>query len=167
MYETCRMLLIQFSAYPAASLSTWWNKQEMCLSGSSSLRTCLCTCCILPSEMALFKHVNNTPMKVTISWIWVWISDLYFHIRWCSTKLYFVSSEYHSHSLHNKATIHQVTSMPPISKNVLFAGHSHILSTGSDDPTLWSSIQVPASEGSSVGYQWLASGYDLEIGHFY
>ena len=35
-----------------------------------------------------------------------------------------------------KATIHQVTTLLATSKNVLFAGHSHLLTTGTDDPTL-------------------------------
>ena len=36
-----------------------------------------------------------------------------------------------------KATIHQVTTMLATSKNVLFPGHNHLLTTGTDDPTLW------------------------------
>ena len=35
-----------------------------------------------------------------------------------------------------KATIHQVTTMLATSKNVLFPGHSHLLTTGMDDPSL-------------------------------
>ena len=35
-----------------------------------------------------------------------------------------------------KATIHQVTTMLATSKNVLFSGHNHLLTTGIDDPTL-------------------------------
>ena len=35
------------------------------------------------------------------------------------------------------------------SKNVLFPGHNHLLSTGTDDPTLIIG-QVPAGEGSPV-----------------
>ena len=34
-----------------------------------------------------------------------------------------------------KATIHQVTTMLATSKNFLFPGHNHLLTTGSDDPT--------------------------------
>ena len=50
------------------------------------------------------------------------------------------------------------------SKNVLFPGHNHVLTTGTDDPSLtgaWVIIKV-------LGHQhwWLAGGYDLEIGHF-
>ena len=50
------------------------------------------------------------------------------------------------------------------SKNVLFSGHSHLLTTGTDDPTLasaWALIKVSGHQ-----YRWLACGYDLEIGHF-
>ena len=35
-----------------------------------------------------------------------------------------------------KATIHQVTTMLAIAKNVLFPGHTHLLTTGTDDPSL-------------------------------
>ena len=35
-----------------------------------------------------------------------------------------------------KPTIHQVTTMLATSKNVLFPGHSHLLTTGADDLTL-------------------------------
>ena len=58
-----------------------------------------------------------------------------------------------------KATIHQVTTMLATSKNILFSGHNHLLTTGTDDPTLWLS---PKDQ-----YRWLAGRYDLEIGHFY
>ena len=36
-------------------------------------------------------------------------------------------------SLGKKATIHQVTTMPVTSKNVLFSGHNHLLTTSTDD----------------------------------
>ena len=35
-----------------------------------------------------------------------------------------------------KATIHQVTTMLATSKNVLFPGQNHLLTTGTDDPSL-------------------------------
>ena len=35
-----------------------------------------------------------------------------------------------------KATIHQVTTLLAISKNVLFPGHNHLLTTSTDDSTL-------------------------------
>ena len=34
-----------------------------------------------------------------------------------------------------KPTIHQVTTMQGISKNVLFSSHNHLLTTGADDQT--------------------------------
>ena len=35
-----------------------------------------------------------------------------------------------------KATIHQVTTRLATSKNVLFVGHNHLLTAGTDNPTL-------------------------------
>ena len=58
-----------------------------------------------------------------------------------------------------KATIHQVTTMLATSKNVLFPHHSHLLTTDTDDPSR-AIINVSGHQ-----YQWLASGYNLEIGH--
>ena len=40
-------------------------------------------------------------------------------------------------TVQKKIIIHQVTTMPAISKNVLFPGHTHLLTTSTDDPTLW------------------------------
>ena len=40
-------------------------------------------------------------------------------------------------ALRKKATINQVTAMLATSKNVLFPGYNHLLTTGTDDPTLW------------------------------
>ena len=41
-------------------------------------------------------------------------------------------------NLHSaKATIHKVTTMLPISKNVLFPGQNHLLTTNTEDLTLW------------------------------
>ena len=48
------------------------------------------------------------------------------------------------------------------SKNVLFPGHNHLLTTGADDAyTLITIMEVSGHQ-----HQWLAGGYDLEIGHF-
>ena len=41
------------------------------------------------------------------------------------------------HSLGKWATIHQVTTMLATSKNVLLPGHNHLLTTDTDDLTLW------------------------------
>ena len=41
------------------------------------------------------------------------------------------------YTLRQKATIGQITTMQATSKNVLFAGHNHLLTTGTDDPSLW------------------------------
>ena len=50
------------------------------------------------------------------------------------------------------------------SKNVLFPGHNHLLTTGADDPSLAGSRAIIKVSGHQ--YQWSAGGYDLEIGHF-
>ena len=49
------------------------------------------------------------------------------------------STEWHCvcASLCKEATIHQVTTMLATSKNVLFPGHNHLLTTGTDDLSLW------------------------------
>ena len=39
-------------------------------------------------------------------------------------------------TLRKKATMHHVTTMLTTSKNVLFPGNNHQLTTGADDPTL-------------------------------
>ena len=70
--------------------------------------------------------------------------------------------------LRKKATIHQATTLLATSKNVLFPGHNHLLNRFWWPDTLiitlagtWAIIKV-----SGYQYQWLAGGYDLEIGHF-
>ena len=61
-----------------------------------------------------------------------------------------------------KGTIHQVSTMLATSKNVLFPSHNHLLTTGTDDPSLtWTIIKVTGHQ-----YWWLARCYDLEIGQF-
>ena len=68
------------------------------------------------------------------------------------------------HALRKTATIHQATTMLATSKNVLFLGHNHVLTTGTDDPSLaraWAIIKVSGHQ-----YWWLPDCYDLEIGHF-
>ena len=67
-------------------------------------------------------------------------------------------------SLGKKATIHQVTTMLATSKNVLFTGYYHLLTTDTDDPSLTGSRMIMIVSGYQL--QWLASGCDLEIGHF-
>ena len=63
-----------------------------------------------------------------------------------------------------KTTTHQVTTMLATSKNVLFPGHNHLLTTGTDDLTLWLSPERQRMKGQQ--YLWLAGGYDLAIGYF-
>ena len=68
-------------------------------------------------------------------------------------------------TLCNKATIHQVTTMLATFKTVLFLGHNY--------QHWWPFTLIITLAGalaiikvSSHQYQWLAGGYDLEIGHF-
>ena len=71
----------------------------------------------------------------------------------------------YSMSLHKKPSIHQVTTVLATSKNVLFTGHNHLLTTGTANPSLLAGTQEIIKVS---GYQerWLAGGYNLEIGHF-
>ena len=39
-------------------------------------------------------------------------------------------------TLGEKNTIHQVATMLATSKNVIFPGHNHLLTSGTDDPSL-------------------------------
>ena len=47
------------------------------------------------------------------------------------------------------------------SKKVLFPGHNHLLTTGTDDPSLTVTRAIIEVKGHQ--YWWLAGGYDLEI----
>ena len=59
-----------------------------------------------------------------------------------------------------KATIHQVTNMLGTStKNVLFPGQNHLLTTGTNDPTFWLSPKHQRVKGHQ--YWWLAGGYAM------
>ena len=48
-----------------------------------------------------------------------------------------INSTVHYNAQRKEATIHQVTTMQATSKNVLFPGHNYLLTTSTDDPTLW------------------------------
>ena len=50
------------------------------------------------------------------------------------------------------------------SKNVLYPGHNHLPTTGTDDPLLTGTWAIIKATGHQ--YRWLAGGYNLEIGHF-
>ena len=58
---------------------------------------------------------------------------------WCHDLLSFImrlannAMKLWRHILCQKATIHQVTTMLSTSKNVLFPGHNHLLTTSADD----------------------------------
>ena len=66
-----------------------------------------------------------------------------------------------SASLGKKATIHQVSTMLSTSRNVLFPGHNHLLTTGASLAGTRVIIKVSGHQD-----QWLAGGYNLEIEHF-
>ena len=55
-------------------------------------------------------------------------------------------------------------------KSVLFPGHNHLLTTGTDDLTYTLIIARAPARGiinvKGHQYHWLAGGYDLEIGQF-
>ena len=65
--------------------------------------------------------------------------------------------------MRKKFTINQVTTMLATSKHVLFPGHNHLLTIGTDDLAGAQEI-VKVSRHQ---YGWFAGGYDLEIGHFW
>ena len=50
------------------------------------------------------------------------------------------------------------------STTVVFPGHNHLLTSGTDDPSLTAAHAIIKVLGHQ--YQWLAGGYHLEIGHF-
>ena len=50
------------------------------------------------------------------------------------------------------------------SKNVLFLGHDHVLTIGTDDPSLAGARAIIKVSGHQ--YWWLEGGYDLEVGLF-
>ena len=62
-----------------------------------------------------------------------------------------------------QATMHHVNTLLATSYNVLFPGHNHLLTTGTDDPSL-SGIRL-IIKAKVHQHQWLAGGYDLKIEH--
>ena len=60
-------------------------------------------------------------------------------------------------SVRKKAPIHEVTTMLAISKKVLFPGHNHLLTTGTDDLALWLSPERQRVICTGVS-RWLWSG---------
>ena len=73
--------------------------------------------------------------------------------------------------LRKNTTTHQVTTMLATSKNVVlvFPGHNHLLTTGTDDPDTLIIAWAPARVMIKVSghqYRWLAGGYDRDSGWF-
>ena len=66
--------------------------------------------CHIPAKQSFYGHITHEPIIPS------------------SQKL----------SQHKKVTIHFVTTMLATSENVLFLGHNHLLTTGTDDQTFWS-----------------------------
>ena len=60
--------------------------------------------------------------------------------------------EMKENTLHKNATINQVTTMLATSKNVIFPGHNHLLTTGTDDSILWLSPERQRVKGHQ--YWW-------------
>ena len=54
--------------------------------------------------------------------------------------------------------------MLAICKDVQFSGYNHLLTTGTDDPSLAGARAI--IRVSDHQYWWLAGGYNLKIGHF-
>ena len=104
----------------------------------------------LPYGWAL-HHLSNTRKTLIWSWccymnlccydiqwqwsIWEWQWQLHTESKVKPSLIHYYSSTSYSHS--KKKTIHQLTTMLSTSKNVLFLGHNHLLTTGADDLTLW------------------------------
>ena len=80
---------------------------------------------------------------------WLSTSDAYLN-RLCFCHILF--------PLRKMLTIHQVTTMLATSKNALFPGYNHLLTTSTDDPTLW--LLPEHQQGSSVPVvsRWLWPG---------
>ena len=54
--------------------------------------------------------------------------------------------------------------MQSSSNKVLFPGHTHLLTTGTDEPSFAGARVINKVSGHQ--HRWLTSGYELEIGHF-
>ena len=68
-----------------------------------------------------------------------------------------------------EATIQQLTTMLAASKNILFSGRDHLLTTGTDDQTLYYRLRWRLGNNQKcqvISTGGLAGGYNLEIGQF-
>ena len=70
-----------------------------------------------------FHSVKKTQMYVNTA----------YGIHKCSHAEDVCCKEFQNYSPRKKATIHQVTTMLATSKNVIFPGHNHLLTTDTDD----------------------------------
>ena len=124
----------------------------------------------LPSKDQMFLALGTSHKGYTVGTYWL---DMELEAIKCGTSV--ISLEVQVHNLNavqecendvtlcKKVTMHQLTTMLATSKNVLFPGYNHLLTTGADDPSLaddWVIIKVSGHQ-----HQWLAGGYDLEIEH--
>ena len=103
-----------------------------------------------------WENVNNKTVDMSeIDWLMAFQ---------CTLILKVVLNMYNTTlTSHKKATIHQVTTMLAASKNVLFPGHNHLLTTSTDDPSPAGTQVIIKVSGHQ--YRWTAGGYELEIGH--
>ena len=69
-----------------------------------------------------------------------------------------------SYTRQKKANIHHVTTMLATSENVLFPGHNHLLTTGTDDPSL--ARARANNQKCSVISGWWLGGYLVDSGFF-
>ena len=59
-----------------------------------------------------------------------------FTLEYMCVPLHCIHREDPFDNIAQKTTIHQITTMQATSKNVLFPGHNHLLTTGIDYPSL-------------------------------
>ena len=67
------------------------------------------------------------------------------------------------YALRKKATIHQVTTMLSTSRNVLLPGHNHVLTTGTDDPSLIGTWVIVKVSGHQQWWLWHGNRTFLEV----
>ena len=125
------------------------------------------TCCCMAARYLVDKTFGEWK-SVTFCYFRLSARRLYvhFHLCVCLSVIWIpqnILMIWHE-TLHKKATIHQVTTLQDTSKHVLFPGHNHLLTTGTDGPSLTGTQAI--IEVSSHQYRWFAGGYDLELGHF-
>ena len=105
-----------------------------------------CMLYTLPTGWALYHLCDSKHRLTFVLFVSSTLQDLFpsywltFTSNFCDTCICHRFEPHHfttkNISLCKKATIHQVTTMLTTSKNVQFPGHNHLLTTGTDDPSL-------------------------------